>query len=112
MSEIILAQFSRVTTNNVNGTILATGIHVYLQKVEAKEAANYKGADPHYTYKMNTFELPTINPQFLLARDIITDMTNIDPLTSNLRFFHIISDPEPSPLNGTWRWVATKERGT
>ena len=112
MSEIILAQFSRITTGNVNGIIFATGIHVYLQKVEAKEAANYKGADPAYTYKMNTFELPMIDTQFLQPRDIITDMKNIDPLTLALRFFHIITDPEPSPLNGTWRWVATKERGT
>lgn len=112
MTEVMIAQFTRITPGNANGVVIATGKRVYLQKVEAKEAADYKGADPHYTYKMNTFDLPVIDPQLLQARDIVTDMKNIDPLTLALRFFHIISDPEPNQINGTWRWIATKERGT
>jgi hypothetical protein len=106
MSEYIYATISR------NNTTIADHIYTQLDKTKAMEAAQFQGADPHFVYTMFTLHLSIDNVQFIRQGDYVTDPNNIDPKTNAPRKYLIISDPEPSALTMSWRWVAERMRGT
>lgn len=107
MSEYITANITRGSN-----TTVAQGISMLLDKMGAAETSYYQGADPHFTYKVTTLQLPTTNRQLVLQGDHMVDQNVTDAKTNALRQFLIISDPEPGQLNMSWRWVAVRMRGT
>jgi len=108
MSEFVQAIITRAGVANP----IAKNFVVQLDKMEAAEAASFQGSDPHFTYNAFTFMLPMGNPQLVLFRDYVIDQVVIDPITNALRKYLIISDPEPNPLTGSWRWVCVRQRGS
>jgi hypothetical protein len=90
----------------------AENIYIQVAHMDAKEAAEYKGADPHFTYHMYTRLLPTGDPTLVQQRDLVVDQQVIDPLTGKPRQFRIISDPQMKQLMMSWQWIAIKPRGT
>ena len=92
-----------------NGNQFAGPAIVYLNKMQAHEAVDYQGANPHFVYKMSTLTIPTSDVQFIRQGDMVIDPNNVDPKTSTLRAFKIISDPEPNTLSMSWQWVAERQ---
>lgn len=110
MSEFIYANVVRG-----GGATIAKRVYMQLSKMDAKESADYQGADPGFTYRMYTRGLPTLpvgNSTLIQQGDHIIDQTVIDPKTGTGRAFLIISDPQPKTLQMSWQWVATRMRGT
>lgn len=94
-----------------NGTTYKKNVQMQLDKMNALEASEYQGADPHFTYNVLSVNLPVIN-NFVLYRDHMQDIYNIDAVTGQLRIFLIVSDPMPGTLTGHWQWVCTRMRGS
>ena len=90
----------------------AKSILIQANKVEAKEAAEFKGVNPHFVYRMFTRQLPTSDPELVQQRDLVIDQQIIDPTTNKLRQYRIISDPAPKVLMMAWEWLVEKSRGT
>jgi hypothetical protein len=108
MSEYIFANIVRGAS-----TTIAKGIVVHLSKMDAKEASEYQGTEPHFTYTMDTRQLPTVpNVQLVQQGDHVIDQQVIDAKTGTNRQFLVISDPQPKTLLMSWQWVAERYRGT
>lgn len=99
-----------------NGTsTIAKNVYIHLSKMDAREAADYQGSDPHFTYRMDTRQLPTLpgNTVTLVRQgDHIIDQMVTDPKTGAGRAYLVISDPQPKVLLMSWQWVAVRMRGT
>jgi|SRR5579864_5115387 len=108
MAEMIYATIVRGKNND---QVVPYAVYLLMDKLNAREAADYQGSDPHFTVQMHTFNLPVNNVQLVQLGDLVIDTKNIDPKTNNLRQFRIISDPEPSTFAMSWRWVAIRPRG-
>src|SRR5712664_152827 len=97
------------------GTIIvARNIFVQFSPLGAKEAAEWQGVDPAFTYNMYTKQLPVMPVSLantLQQGDHVIDTRVIDPKTGTFREFLIISSPQPKDLLMSWQWVATKMRG-
>lgn len=93
-------------------TVVAKNIYVQLDKMEAKEAAEYQGGDPHFTYRCYTRQLPTNNLSLVQQKYYVVDQQNLDPVTNQLRTYLIISDPTVKQLMFAWSWIAYRYRGT
>lgn len=110
MSEFLYANVVR------GGTIVvARNIFVQLSPVGTKEAAEYQGSDPNFTYNMYTRSIPVLpvdQTDALQQGDHVVDIQVIDPKTKIYRTFLIISSPQLKALTMTWQWVAVKMRGT
>lgn len=86
-------------------------ISVQIDKMEAKESSEYQGADPHFTYRMVTRQLPTKDVNLVQQRYYVIDQQIIDPETNAPRKYLIVSDPQPKMLMMEWSWIAYKVRG-
>lgn len=93
-------------------SVVAKNIYVQIDKMDAKEAAEYQGGDPHFTYRGYTRQLPTNNLNLVQQKYYVVDQQTIDPVTSQLRKYLIISDPEPKRLMMEWQWIMYRYRGT
>lgn len=93
-------------------TVVAKNIYVQIDKLEAKEAAEYQAGDPHFTYRFYTRQLPTNNLALVQQKYYVIDQQNLDPITNQLRKFLIISDPTPKRLVMEWSWIGYRYRGT
>lgn len=107
MSEFIRANIVRANVANP----IASNIVFQLDEMNTLEAATYKGADPHFTYKAFTFMLPMNDPQLVLFRDHMIDQVVIDAVTNAPRKYLIIGEPKIQTLTGSWQWVCTRMRG-
>lgn len=94
-----------------NGTTYKKNVQIQLDKMNENEAAEYQGADPHFTYSVLTINLPIIN-NYVLFRDHMQDLYDVDAVTGQLKMYLIVSDPYYSTLSGHWQWVCTRMRGT
>jgi|SRR5579883_2486438 hypothetical protein len=110
MSEIITVKIQGNRGNPPSLQTVVESTRMRLDKMDAKESAYYKGADPHFTYSGIIEYLPVANPQLLQNDDTVIDLINIDPLINTNRQFSIIDDPEPFP-NGHWEVALVRYRG-
>jgi hypothetical protein len=92
----------------------ATNIFIHEAKMEAREAADYQGVNPHFLYRMHTRGLSTVNPVLVQQGDLVidTNQATLDPKTGITRRYRIVSDPQPKALMMSWQWEAERERGT
>lgn len=93
-------------------TVVAKNIYVQIEKVDAKEAMEYQGGDPHFTYHFATRMLPTNDLNLVQQKYYVIDIQNLDPVTGKLRKYLIINDPVPKRLMMAWEWIAYRYRGT
>lgn len=104
MSEYIMAATIKRGSATIAGPCM-----VQLDKMQAGEAIDYGGANPHFTYRMYTAQLSIGDVQLLRQGDQVVDPVVIDPKTQTNRTFLIISDPEPHLLSMSWQWVAERQ---
>lgn len=107
MSQEIRCNITRSNT----ATPIAKNIVMQFDEMGAQEASGYQGAEPHFTYKVQTTLLPLRDPQFVRFRDHLIDQDTIDIVTNRLRVYLIVSDPVLHTLNGHWEMVVTRYRG-
>lgn len=107
MSELIRCNIVRAGVT----TPIAVNIMTQFDKLSSAEASSYQGANPHFIYRAITTMLPLNNPLLVLFRDHLIDQVQIDPLTSSLRKFTIIGDPQMHTLDGHWEFVVEHVRG-
>lgn len=93
-------------------TLVAKNIYVQMEPVEAKEASEYQGGDPHFTYHFFTRMLPTSDFNLVQQKYYVVDLQTIDPTTGKHMKYLIISDPHSKTLMMSWEWVAYRYRGT
>jgi len=93
-------------------TLVAKNIYVQMEPIEAKEAVEYQGGDPHFTFHFYTRMLPTSNLTLLQQKYYVVDQQTIDPTTGHLMKYLIISDPHAKTLMMSWEWIAYRYRGS
>lgn len=108
MSEDIRVNITRAGVTNP----IAQNIYFQLDKLSLQEASTFQGADPYFTYRAITIDLPMVNPLLVQYRDYLVDQAYIDPITNLPRQFLIVSDPAMHILNGHWEFICTRVRGT
>src|SRR5258708_2876809 len=91
MSIYIFANVTRATL-----PVSTVAIEVQLDLMTQQQAAAYGGAQsgegPYFRYWGETWDYITF-----LQGDLLTDTSNIDPLTNALKKYRIIGDPDPYP---------------
>ncbi len=83
-------------------------IPVQLDSMSMQEAAYYGGEQPYFRYKafINT-------TQYAFAfRDSLTDVDNVDPVTTTAVKYRIINDPRPSQLANIYALILDKVVGS
>ena len=93
-------------------TAVASNVFVQIEKVNAREAVEYQGGDPHFTYHCYTRKLPTTNVSLVQQKFYVVDQQHLDPVTNQLRTFLIISDPHVKTIMMAWEWFMYRYRGT
>lgn len=68
---------------------------VQIDTMSQEEASYYGGTGQHFRYDIYMQPLSPMVPYDIRFHDLLTDTTNIDPLTNNLMDYRVINVPEP-----------------